>query len=494
MTPEHFDVLVVGAGLSGIGAAYHLQRECPQKRFIILEARETLGGTWDLFRYPGIRSDSDMFTLGYPFRPWQEGKAIADGPAILKYIRETAQEYGIDQKIRFQHRVVGASWSSATGRWTVDAVRGPEQTPVRFVCRFLYLCAGYYDYEAGYLPQFPGIERFRGQVVHPQKWTDDVDYAGKQVVVIGSGATAVTLVPELAKQAAHVVMLQRSPTYIVSLPERDVAAAVLRRLLPRKLAFRLVRWKNVLLSMWFYLLSRRAPQVAKWLIRRGVQRELGRDFDMRHFTPPYNPWDQRLCIVPDADLFKAIKAGRVSIVTDQIDTITETGIKLKSGNELPADLIITATGLKLKLMGGLQFEIDGRCVRAADHKVYKGMMLSDVPNLAFVIGYTNASWTLKADLVNRYVCRLLNHMDRHGYDICMPKIHGKLGEAPLLDFTSGYVQRSLAELPKQGNRSPWKLYQNYLLDLVTLRLGSVTDSMHFTRLPQPASGILTPQR
>jgi cation diffusion facilitator CzcD-associated flavoprotein CzcO len=486
MTPESFDVLIVGAGLSGIGAAYHLQRQCPTKQFAILEARDCIGGTWDLFRYPGIRSDSDMFTLGYPFRPWREGKAIADGPAILQYVRDTAREFGIDQKIRFQHRVVAASWDSSTARWTVQAETGPERRPELFTCQFLWLCAGYYDYEAGYLPHFPGIERFRGQVVHPQQWSEEIDYAGKRVIVIGSGATAVTLVPELAKKAAHVVMLQRTPTYIVSLPEQDHLAETLARLLPHSWAFWLVRWKNVLQSMGFYLLCRKAPRVAKWLIRRGVQRELGKDFDMRHFTPPYNPWDQRLCVVPNADLFRAIKAGTVSVVTDHIDTITETGVKLKSGQELTADILITATGLKLKLMGGMQLQVDAQPVIAAHRKVYKGMMLNDVPNLAFVIGYTNASWTLKADLVNRYVCRLLRYMDRHGYAVCMPRLRGPVGEEPLLDFTSGYVQRSLSELPKQGSRAPWKLYQNYLLDLITLRMGSVTDSMFFARRLQPA--------
>ncbi|HMP03016.1 MAG TPA: NAD(P)/FAD-dependent oxidoreductase [Gemmatales bacterium] len=483
MTAEHFDVLLVGAGLSGIGAAYHLQAECPGKSFALLEGRDTIGGTWDLFRYPGIRSDSDMFTLGYPFRPWREGKAIADGPAILQYIKDTAAEYGIDKKIRFGHRVVGASWSSADSRWTVDVEQGPERTPCRFTCSFLFLCTGYYDYAEGYTPELPGVERYQGRLVHPQKWTPDVDYAGKRVTVIGSGATAVTLVPELAKSAAHVTMLQRTPTYIVSLPNNDPWAAFAHKWLPARVSYRLVRWKNVMQSMLFYILSRRTPRFVKWVIRRGVRRELGPEADLTHFTPPYDPWDQRLCIVPDADLFKAIRSGQVSVVTDQIESFTETGLKLRSGKEIEADLIITATGLKMLLMGGARLEVDGKPFDPPRSKVYKGMMLSDVPNLAFAMGYTNASWTLKCDLVCRYVCRLLNYMDRKGYQQCRPRAAAHLEEEPLINFTSGYVQRSIAELPRQGSKAPWKLYQNYILDLLTLRLGSVTDSMEFRKAP-----------
>lgn len=481
MPAEHFDVLIIGAGLSGIGAGYHLQTECPSKSYAILEARDAIGGTWDLFRYPGIRSDSDMYTLGYPFRPWNEGKAIADGPAILKYIRETAAEHGIDQKIRFQHRVTKASWSSANDRWTVEVQRNPNHETVCYTCRFLYLCAGYYDYAEGYTPAFPGIEQYQGRVVHPQKWTDDVDYANKRVIVIGSGATAITIVPEMAKTAAHVTMLQRSPTYIVTMPMQDKLANGLRRVLPNKLAFSIARWKNVLISMIFYQLARRSPKTMKWLINKGVKRELGDSYDMKHFTPPYNPWDQRLCVVPDSDLFQAIKQGKVSIVTDHIETFTEQGLRLKSGQELPADLIVTATGLKLKLMGGLQLVVDNQPVHLPDCSVYKGMMLSNVPNLAFAVGYTNASWTLKADLSNRYLCRLINHMDEHGYTRCMPKMDSPVREEPLIDFTSGYVQREIANLPKQGARAPWKLYQNYALDLLTLRYGSVTNNMEFKR-------------
>lgn len=481
MPVEHFDVLIIGAGLSGIGAGYHLQHDCPTKTYAILEAREAIGGTWDLFRYPGIRSDSDMYTLGYPFRPWVEGKAIADGPSILNYIRETARENGIDQKIRFQQKVVRAHWSTADAKWTVEATQGPGGELVTYTCHFLYLCAGYYNYDAGYTPDFPGVERFQGRIVHPQKWTSDIDYAGKRVIVIGSGATAVTLVPEMAKTAAHVTMLQRSPTYIASMPMQDKLANGMRRLLPGKLAYGITRWKNVLWSMFFYQLSRRATATAKWLLRKGVEKELGPDYDMRHFTPSYRPWDQRLCVVPDGDLFHAIKQDKVTIVTEQIETFTEQGIQLKSGQELEADLIVTATGLKLHLMGGMQLSVDSKLIPPPACHVYKGMMLSNVPNMAFAVGYTNASWTLKADLTSRYVCRLINYLDKHGYRQCMPKVRSNMRDEPLLDFNSGYVLRDLASLPKQGNRAPWKLYQNYALDLVTLRLGTVTDSMVFKR-------------
>ncbi|HQR06309.1 MAG TPA: NAD(P)/FAD-dependent oxidoreductase [Gemmatales bacterium] len=481
MPSEHLDVLIIGAGLSGIGAGYHLQKDCPKKTYAILESRDCIGGTWDLFRYPGIRSDSDMYTLGYPFRPWKDGKAIADGPSILNYIRDTAHEFGIDQKIRYQHRVVGASWTSADSLWTIDVERGPSRERIQITCRFLYCCTGYYDYDNGYLPDFLGKERFQGRTVHPQKWTTDIDYAGKRVLVIGSGATAVTLVPEMAKTAAHVTMLQRSPTYIVSMPSQDALANGMRKFLPSKMAHNLSRWKNVMMSMLFYQLSRRSPGLMKKLIRKGVQTELGKSYDLKHFTPNYNPWDQRLCIVPDGDMFQAIKKGTVDIVTDHIETFTEKGVKLKSGTEIEADLIVTATGLKMKLIGGMSLTVDGKLVNPPDCKVYKGMMLSDVPNLAFAIGYTNASWTLKADLSNRYLCRVINYMDQHGYTSCMPKIRGAIKDEPLMDFTSGYVQRDLANLPKQGNKAPWKLYQNYILDLITLGYRSVTDYMVFSR-------------
>ena len=477
MMTTHFDVLIVGAGLSGIGAAWHLQKSCPGKRYAIFEGRETSGGTWDLFRYPGVRSDSDMFTLGYSFKPWKEAKAIADGPSILSYIRETAQEGGIEGHIRYGHRVVVASWSTAEAKWTVEVERGPSREALIFTCDFLWMCSGYYNYEAGYTPVFPGAERFKGRVVHPQKWTDDIDHAGKKVVVIGSGATAVTVVPSMAETAAHVTMLQRSPTYVVARPAKDAIADRLRRRLPMKLAYALTRWKNVLLGMYFYQLCKRKPEKVKNLILGGVRQMLGPDFDIgRHFTPSYKPWDQRLCLVPDADLFRAIRRNKVSVVTDEIEAFTETGIRLKSGAELPADLIVTATGLSLQVLGGMKVVVDGKVAEPAEMLTYKGMMYSDVPNFAVVTGYTNASWTLKADLVCEYVCRLLNYMQRKGFRQCTPRIDDPAMERlPWVDFSSGYIRRAVDKMPKQGAKSPWRLRQNYALDLIGLRFGSVRD-------------------
>jgi len=474
---EHLDVLIVGAGLSGIGAAWHLQKKCPGKSFAILEAREASGGTWDLFRYPGVRSDSDMYTLGYSFRPWKEAKAIADGPSILTYIREVARDHGIDERIRYGYRVVAASWSTPDARWTVEVETGPDRIPRRFTCNFLWMCSGYYDYAAGYLPEFAGMERFGGRIVHPQKWTDDIDYAGKRVVVIGSGATAVTLVPAMAEKAEHVTMLQRSPTYMVARPSQDALANKLRRRLPIKLAYAATRWRNVLLGMYFYQMCKRKPDKVKSLLLGGVRQMLGPDYDVdTHFTPRYNPWDQRLCLVPDADFFRAIRRGKVSLVTDHIETFTETGLRLKSGGELAADLIVTATGLVLVPFGKAKLSVDGRAVDPAKTFIYKGMMYSDVPNLASVFGYTNASWTLKADLVCEYVCRLINHMDRGSYRQCTPRnADPSLTEEPWVNFSSGYIQRALAKQPKQGSKRPWKLYQNYALDLLSLRFGSVRD-------------------
>lgn len=492
MSTEYVDVLIVGAGLSGIGAAYHLQKECPDKRFAILEARERIGGTWDLFRYPGVRSDSDMYTLGYAFRPWRGAKGIADGPDILQYIKDTARENGIDTTIRFQHRVTRAEWSSADAVWTVSIERGPSREPVRLQCNFLFMCSGYYDYAQGYTPEFPGLEHYRGHLVHPQQWTEDIAYAGKRVVVIGSGATAVTLVPAMAKKAAHVTMLQRSPTYMVSMPDRDGMAAWLQRHLPEGVAYGLTRWQHILIGMAFYSLSRHAPHLVKRLLRKGVQAQLGEGYDVEtHFTPSYNPWDQRVCLVPNGDLFRAIRRGRASVVTDTIDHFTETGITLRSGAELEADIIVTATGLNLLALGGMQIAVDGRGVSVSDTLSYKGMMLSDVPNLAVAMGYTNASWTLKCDLTCEYVCRLLNFMDAHGHRQCTPRRkQASIETIPFLDLTSGYVLRSIDRFPKQGARRPWRLYQNYLLDIVALRFGALQDGvMEFGGVPAavPAS-------
>jgi monooxygenase len=489
----HVDVVIVGAGLSGIGAAYHLMTLCPSKTFVILEARKEMGGTWDLFRYPGVRSDSDMFTLGYRFRPWREAKAIADGPSILRYIRETAKQYGIDRKIRYSHRVTGAAWSSVEGRWHVISTLGGLKT-VRFSAKFLYMCSGYYDYAEGYMPGWPGMERFAGQIVHPQKWPEDLEYQGKRIVVIGSGATAVTLVPALAEKAACVTMLQRSPTYIVARPSEDFIANGLRRIVPSGLAYALVRWKNVLLQLYFYNLARRKPAKTKKGILRLAQKDLGPEYDVeKHFSPRYNPWDQRLCLIPDADLFSAIRSGKAAVVTDEIETFTETGLRLKSGEELPADIIVTATGLKLQLLGGMKLEVDGQQVTPAGVMTYRGMMYSDIPNFATTFGYTNASWTLKADLIAEYVCRLLNYMDARGYDYCTPRRRDpSVVEEPAIDFSSGYIQRANDILPKQGSKKPWKLHQNYARDLLDLRFSAINDgTLEFSRLERK-SGYARP--
>jgi monooxygenase len=475
--PEHLDVLIVGAGLSGIGAGCHLESTCPGKTFAILEARAAIGGTWDLFRYPGIRSDSDMYTLGYSFRPWEEAKAIADGPSILSYIRDTARNHGIDRKIRFHHRVVGAEWSSADAQWTVEVERTDTRETVRLSCGFLLMCTGYYRYDEGYTPDFEGTERFAGRIVHPQQWPEDLDYDGYRVVVIGSGATAVTLVPAMAQRAAHVTMLQRSPSYVVSLPARDPLADLLRRALPAKVAYPIVRWKNVLLTSLFFQLSRRAPRFIRALIRKGVEKRLPPGYEIdTHFNPRYDPWDQRVCLVPDGDLFEAISNGDASIVTDRIETFTEKGLRLASGTELEADLIVTATGLKLLPLGGMTIAVDGREIELSETVGYKGMMFSGVPNLAITLGYTNASWTLKCDLACEYVCRLLNHMDERGYRQCTPRAPDpSLPTQPFIDLTSGYVLRSIDAFPKQGARTPWRLHQNYARDILMLRRGSIED-------------------
>jgi monooxygenase len=476
MPLEHLDVLIVGAGLSGVGAGYHLQTRCPERSYAILEARDHIGGTWDLFRYPGIRSDSDMYTLGYSFKPWKEAKAIADGASILSYVEQTASDHGIDERVRFHHRVVRAEWSSADARWTVEAERGDTGETARLSCGFLLMCSGYYRYDKGYTPQFEGTERFAGRIVHPQQWSEDVDYAGRRVVVIGSGATAVTLVPSMARTAAHVTMLQRSPSYFVSLPAEDRIADFLRRSLPAKAAYALARWKNVLRTMASFQLSRRMPGAMRALLRRALEHQLppGYDIDL-HFKPSYDPWDQRLCLVPDGDLFEAIREGRASVLTDCIETFTERGLRLASGAELEADLVVTATGLELLVLGGMEIAVDGREIELSQTMSYKGMMLSGVPNLAFALGYTNASWTLKCDLTCEYVCRLLGHMAERGYDVCTPHRDPAIAELPFIDFSSGYVQRAIDKFPKQGSRAPWRLHQNYALDILSLKLGAIED-------------------
>lgn len=479
----HVDVLIVGAGLSGIGAGYYVQTICPTKSYTILEGRDAIGGTWDLFRYPGVRSDSDMYTLGYQFRPWTNAQAIADGPSILEYVRDTAKDYGIDKHIRYKSRARRASWSSKDARWTVDVETGDDKHIEQITCNFAYLCTGYYDYDKGYTPEWEGMSRFNGKIVHPQKWPEDLDYAGKRVVIIGSGATAVTLVPAMAETAEHVTMLQRSPTYVVNMPRQDKIANWLRTKLPANAAYATTRWKNVAIGLTFYHIARRRPEFFKRLVMKGVRSQLGPDYDVKHFTPDYNPWDQRLCLVPDADLFNSIREGKSSVVTDTIETFTETGLQLKSGEHLEADIIVTATGLNVRLMQGLQLVVDGNPVDLAKTMSYKGMMYSDVPNLASAFGYTNASWTLKCDLTGEYVCKLMNYMDSHGYAEATPRRNDpEVTEQPVLDFSSGYVQRALPGLPKQGSKKPWRLNQNYALDLAGVRFSSIDDgTLEFRR-------------
>ncbi len=476
---DHFDVLIVGAGLSGIGAAYHLQSKCPDHTYAILERRFDIGGTWDLFRYPGIRSDSDMHTLGFRFRPWTEGKAIADGPSILRYVKDTAREYGIDRRIRFGHRVRAAAWDSASATWTVEAQREDTGETVRFTCNFLFMCSGYYDYDEGYTPHFPGRERFQGRIVHPQKWTDDIEWAGKRVIVIGSGATAVTLVPALAETAEHVTMLQRSPSYFITMPRVDRIAEALRRHLPSGLAYGLTRWKNILVAVGFFQMSKRFPARIKKLLMDGVRKSLGPGFDVdTHFNPRYDPWDQRLCFVPDDDFFQAMKRGKASVVTEHIETFTERGIMLRSGEELEADLVVTATGLNVVFLGGMELTVDGRPIEVGNTLTYRALMFSGVPNLAVCFGYTNAPWTLKADLTAEFVCRVLAHMRRRGYRTCVPVLDDpEITPIPYAGLTSGYIQRALDRLPKQGHKAPWRLRENYPLDLLSLRYGRVDDGV-----------------
>jgi cation diffusion facilitator CzcD-associated flavoprotein CzcO len=488
---EQLDVLIVGAGLSGVGAGSYLQTECPWASYAIFEARDAIGGTWDLFRYPGIRSDSDMFTLGYSFRPWDGEKSIADGDSILQYIRDTAVDAGIDQHIRFHHRIVRADWSSRDAAWHVTAERTDTGETVEVRCGFIFSCTGYYRYDHGYLPDFAGMDRFQGTIVHPQAWPDDFDYAGKRVVVIGSGATAVTLIPALAATAAHVTMLQRSPTYIASLPAKDPVADLFRQVLPHRASGLAIRWFKALSTQAFFQLSQRRPELVKRMVRKQLERQLPPGYDIdTHFTPRYNPWDQRFCVVPDGDLFAAIKAGTASVVTDRIDTFTEQGLRLESGAELEADIIITATGLELLFIGGVQLSVDGEAVDIASKLTYKGMMLEGVPNLAVAVGYTNASWTLKCDLTCDYVCRMLNYMRGSDVRQCTPvNRDATVVPSPLLGLSSGYVQRSADRFPKQGSKFPWQVHQSYLRDYRYLKLSGVEDAaMEFSN-PLPVEVV-----
>ena len=466
MSKEYFDVVIVGAGLSGIGMAYHLQNKCPGKSYVILEGREALGGTWDLFRYPGVRSDSDMHTLGYNFKPWREAKAIADGPSILHYVRETAAENDIAKHIRTRHRVKRADWSSADAAWTVECERKDTGETLRLRCNFLLMCSGYYSYESGNTPHFDGRERFRGDIVHPQKWPEAFDYKNKRVVVIGSGATAMTVVPAMAEHAEHVVMLQRSPTYVLSFPDEDVVANFLRKILPEQTAYAVTRWKNVGLQRFLYKYLRANPERSKRLLIGMVKKKLGPEYDVEtHFTPQYNPWDERLCLLPNGDLLQAINAGRASVVTDHIDTFTETGLRLRSGRALEADIVVTATGLDLIMLGGVAFRVDGHPVDFAETFTYMGMMYSHVPNLVSTFGYINASWTLRADLTAEWTCRLLNYMVEAGHRQCTPCLRPEdrnTETRPFIDnFTPGYIERVMDLFPKQGANEPWVNTQDY---------------------------------
>ena len=492
MNRETLDVLIVGAGISGIAAAYYLGQRCPQLSWTIVEGRDDIGGTWDFFRYPGVRSDSDMFTLGYRFRPWRGENAIADGPSILQYLKDTAREFGIDRRIRFGQRVSRVSWSSREALWTVDIARGEETTQIR--CNFLFMCTGYYRYDQGYTPPWPGMDDFAGPVVHPQVWDareqgaggGDPDYAGKRVIVIGSGATAVTIAPALAQKAGHVTMLQRSPSYVVSMPARDDQVNLLRGRLPDRLVSWLARWKMILIGSYYYRKAKANPNETRDVILQRIRAVLEPGFDVeRHFNPAYNPWDQRVCITADADLFQAINDGRLSMVTDHIERFVEEGLQLRSGEILPADVIVTATGMRMRIMDGVEIIVDGQPVPLGDTLSYKGLMYSNIPNLASAFGYINASWTLKCELICEYVCRLLNYMERRGYRQCTPRLHAESPPSePLIDFTSGFVRRAGDELPRQGERPPWRVYQNYLKDLLLMRFGRLDDGVMEFRKPR----------
>ncbi len=489
MSTEHVDVLIVGAGISGIGAGYRLQEGCPGKTFAIIEGRGAIGGTWDLFRFPGIRSDSDMFTLCYPFRPWTGAQMIVDGNTIREYVEATARTYGIDRRIRFNRCVRRATWSSTDARWTVEIERTDGGETEQMTCGFLFTCTGYYSYDEGHTPDFPGLDRFGGQIVHPQFWGEDVDHVGKRVVVIGSGATAVTLIPAVAERAAHVTMLQRSPSYVISFPGADPVVGLLGRVLPARLAYPIVRWRNVKIMTGIWTLCRHLPGFSRGLIRALAKRQLPPGYDIdTHFNPRYAPWDERMCVIPDGDLFKAIAAGRASVVTDQIDTFTETGIALASGSELEADLIVTATGLNMQPLGGIELSVDGRDVELPETLAYRGAMLADVPNMAFAFGYINQSWTLGADLTARQVCRLLNHMDERGYDHCTPRNALRVAASkPFMELSSGYVRRAMDHFPKQGAGDPWYRPQSYPRDRRAVMRAPIDDpALEFVRLGSAA--------
>ncbi|MDX1496338.1 MAG: NAD(P)/FAD-dependent oxidoreductase [Salinisphaeraceae bacterium] len=477
MSTQHVDVLIIGAGVSGIGLACHLSRNCPEKSLAILERRADMGGTWDLFKYPGIRSDSDMFTFGYNFKPWINPQTLADGPSIKNYVREAAAEHGVEDKIHFNRKVVSSNWSTTEGRWTVKVQSqdgGKEET---WTCNFLLGCTGYYNYDQGYRPEFPGEDDFKGEVIHPQHWPEDLDYKGKKVVVIGSGATAVTLIPAMADDTAHITMLQRSPTYVFSLPAIDPISSGLQKRLPEKLAYKANRTRNINFQRFIYQLSQKQPQLMRRFILKSARKQLGKDVDIRHFSPRYNPWDQRMCVVPDGDLFNVLRDGKASIVTDHIERFTENGILLKSGKELEADIIVSATGLSVQMMGGSELNVDGRPVDISDRLTYKSVMVEGVPNYAVIFGYINASWTLKVDIAADYICRLINHMDEKGYDKVVPDSQGaeKSEDTVFGALSSGYVQRAANSMPRQGLSGPWRVSQNYVRDVPMLRFAPIED-------------------
>jgi monooxygenase len=490
MDNQHFDVLIIGAGLSGIGVACRMARECPGRTLALLERRDTLGGTWDLFRYPGVRSDSDMFSYGYKLHPWHEPKMMADGPSIRSYIAETARQFGVDNKIHYGLKIVAADWSSTARQWTVTALHEASGRIHGYSCNFLITCTGYYNHDAGFAPSFPGEERFGGQLIHPQHWPEDLDYTGKNVVVIGSGATAVTLVPAMADKAAHITMLQRSPSYIVSLPGFDTISDVLRRILPDSVVYGFARWRNIALQRGLYLACKRWPKAMRSVLISHMRRKLGKGFDMKHFTPVYMPWEQRLCVVPDADLFEKLKSGKASIVTDQIDAFTETGIRLNSGQELEADIVITATGLAIQMLGGMILSVDGEPRNLRDHMTYKGVLMQDIPNLAAVFGYTNAPWTLKADLAASYLCRLFRYMDETGQVVVIPRAADDrpLDTNILGSLTSGYIRRGNTTLPRQGSTYPWRVSHHFGQDTQML-LGQPVEDKWLSFAPAHSSPL-----
>lgn len=483
MNTEYVDVVIIGAGLSGIGAACHLTKHCPDKTYKILEARNKMGGTWELFKYPGIRSDSDMFTLGYNFKPWTSSKFLADGPAILNYIKEAADEFRVPNKIKYNANVQSIEWCSESARWTLTYVDSKTKKKSKLQCNFISSCTGYYSYEGGYQPDFPGMNKFKGQFIHPQEWPENIDYVKKEVVVIGSGATAVTIVPEMSRDAAKVTMLQRSPTYMASVPNIDPTVSATRKVLPEKWAYRVSRTQKILLTYGLYYGSRAFPGTVKKALLNRVKRQVGSKVDMKNFEPNYNPWDERMCAVKSGDLFKAVKENKVSIVTDQIERITETGILLKSGDSLKADVIVSATGLNLEFLGGIKIYLDGNLFDPTQSMNYKGVMFENLPNLSMTFGYTNASWTLKADLTAEYVTRLLKYMSKKGFDSVKPINNDvEVVKSDFLSFQSGYVQRAIHKFPKMGSKIPWRLYQSYPVDLAMLRFGKINDGkLQFSR-------------